>query len=68
MRLSYEEWAAERLREKSRCRVERSMTCIPLRSDPICRACHESDQVRPGAGATGLSERPAGGPARGGTA
>lgn len=43
-RISYEHWAIERLRKKEACRVERSMTCVPLRDDPICRACFDGDQ------------------------
>jgi hypothetical protein len=43
MRVSYEIWAAGKLRVKARCRVEGSMSCIPLRSDPICLGCYESD-------------------------
>jgi hypothetical protein len=44
MRISYEHWAIERLRKKETCKVERSMTCVPLRDDPICRACFEGEQ------------------------
>jgi hypothetical protein len=56
MRLSYEAWAQTRLTERQICRVERSMSCIPLRGDPICRACFESDiegaeEAPPGEGA-----------------
>ena len=43
MRISYEHWAIERLRKKKMCKVERSMTCIPLSDDPICRACFEGE-------------------------
>ena len=41
--LSYELWSVEQLKVKRRCRVERGISCIPLRSDPICRACYEAD-------------------------
>lgn len=44
MRISYEAWAQARLAERQICRVERSMSCIPLRGDPICRACFESER------------------------
>ncbi len=40
--LSYERWAVGRLSMGERCRVEASMSCIPLREDPICRSCFES--------------------------
>ncbi len=40
--LSYERWAVGRLSMGERCRVEASMSCIPLREDPICRSCYES--------------------------
>ena len=40
--LSYERWAVGRLSMGERCRVEVSMSCIPLREDPICRSCFES--------------------------
>jgi hypothetical protein len=44
MRISYEHWAIERLRKKETCKVERSTTCVPLRDDPICRACFEGEK------------------------
>ncbi len=40
--LSYERWAVGRLSMGERCRVEVSMSYIPLREDPICRSCFES--------------------------
>jgi hypothetical protein len=43
-RMSYEHWAIERLRNKDMCRMERSMTCVPLRDDPICLACFEGEE------------------------
>jgi|Deesub1362A_J573_1020465.scaffolds.fasta_scaffold00740_30 hypothetical protein len=42
--MKYEVWALEQLTQKVRCRVEKSMSCIPLRNDPICQACYESDK------------------------
>lgn len=51
MELKYERWATARLINKARCLVEKSMTCIPLRGDPICRACYEESKrqcIRPG--------------------
>ena len=39
--MRYESWAFERIKNKPKCSVEPSMTCIPLRDDPICRACYE---------------------------
>lgn len=44
--MTYETWAMRQLRERPQCRVEGSMSCIPLRNDPICRACYESDIER----------------------
>jgi hypothetical protein len=44
MSVSYERWAMERLKCRKKCRVERAMSCVPLRDDPICRACFESDR------------------------
>jgi len=43
MRPTFFRWAFEQLRAKTRCRVERSMTCLPLFNDPICRACYEGE-------------------------
>ena len=40
--MRYELWVVEQLRQKPPCRMEQSMTCIPLRNDPICRACYEA--------------------------
>lgn len=45
MRMSYEFWAVERLRKKETCKVERTMSCIPLRDDPICGACYEGEKA-----------------------
>jgi hypothetical protein len=61
MRASYELWAVGQLKEKKRCRVEGTMSCIPLRTDPICRGCFESDmeeirQARPAAIGKSASE------------
>lgn len=42
--MRYEIWAFEQLRGKNRCRIEHSMACIPLRNDPICKACYESSE------------------------
>jgi hypothetical protein len=39
--MTYETWAMRQIREGSRCKVEGSMSCIPLRNDPICWACYE---------------------------
>lgn len=39
----YEDWAMRRLRKAVPCRVEPQMHCVPLRGDPICRACYEID-------------------------
>ena len=38
---SYERWAVGRLSLGTRCTLETSMSCIPLREDPICRGCFE---------------------------
>ncbi len=46
MRLGYEWWSLKRLNEQPPCSVEPSMSCIPLRGDPICRACFETDILR----------------------
>ena len=43
-RLSYERWSIKRLAEEISCRVEKGMTCIPLRTDPICRQCFEDER------------------------
>jgi hypothetical protein len=45
MRLNYERWILSRLTERPRCSLESSMRCIPLRGDPICMACFESDAI-----------------------
>ena len=42
-------WAIERLAERKMCKVERSLTCIPLKGDPICGACYEGDDAAVGA-------------------
>lgn len=47
MRLSYEKWTLRRLAEKPRCNMEPSMSCIPLRGDPICMACFETEIEEP---------------------
>jgi hypothetical protein len=39
----FERWTLERLTERPRCSVEPSMSCIPLRGDPICMACFEAE-------------------------
>jgi hypothetical protein len=39
----YEQWSTKQMQEGPRCRVEHSISCIPLRSDPICYACFELD-------------------------
>ncbi len=44
--LSYERWAVGRLSIGTRCQVEPSMSCIPLREDPICRSCYEGHVER----------------------
>jgi hypothetical protein len=46
MMLNYERWTLNRLTEKPRCSLEPSMNCIPLRGDPICMACFESDAIK----------------------
>lgn len=32
-------WVLERLTHKKPCKVEPSMSCLPLRDDPICSSC-----------------------------
>ncbi|MCK4911800.1 MAG: hypothetical protein KAR83_09160 [Thermodesulfovibrionales bacterium] len=44
--LSYERWVVGRLSIGTRCQVEPSMSCIPLREDPICRSCYEGHKER----------------------
>ncbi|MBI4822642.1 MAG: hypothetical protein HY805_00200 [Nitrospirae bacterium] len=44
MKKSFDRWAVEQIKERVRCRVERSMTCLPLKGDPICSACYEADK------------------------
>lgn len=43
MKKTFDRWAAGQLRVRARCRVESSMSCLPLSNDPICAACYESD-------------------------
>jgi hypothetical protein len=43
MRQPYDRWASDQLGRRKRCRVDASISCIPLRGDPICRACYDSD-------------------------
>ena len=40
----YEQWSTEQMQEGVTCRVEHSISCIPLRSDPICNSCYELDR------------------------
>ena len=56
----FERWAIKRMKEKERCKVERSMTCLPLTNDPICRACYEGAGSPFGGAATpyGATESP----------
>lgn len=44
--MKYEVWAVERLKGRAKCAVEPSMTCIPLRGDPICMTCFELDVTK----------------------
>ena len=45
MGISYDDWVVGRLRDRALCRVEPGMSCIPLREDPICRACFDDDMA-----------------------
>lgn len=40
---SFDAWAVARIRSRARCTVEPSMTCLPLKHDPICSACREAN-------------------------
>lgn len=35
-----------RLREKARCKVEKSQSCYPLKKDPICRSCYDETMLK----------------------
>ncbi len=39
---TYEEWSAGMIRGQDKCLVESSMHCIPLKDDPICKACYQA--------------------------
>ncbi len=43
MRPSWNEWTVRRLADRPRCRADAKNVCVPLRKDPLCRACYESD-------------------------
>jgi hypothetical protein len=45
MRPNYERWTLRRLTEKPRCSMEPTMSCIPLRGDPICMSCFEAEEI-----------------------
>ena len=55
--LSYEKWAVSRLSESSKCKLENSMACIPLREDPLCRGCFEAVKAAQNR-SEGIKERP----------
>lgn len=42
----YEQWSTEQMQEVVRCRVVDNLSCIPLRSDPVCWSCYELDKAK----------------------
>ena len=46
--LTYERWAVSVLAMGRPCKATKAMTCVPLRDDPLCRACYEDEKAEEG--------------------
>lgn len=39
----FRKWALKRLQARIRCRIEKSLHCIPLECDEICASCFNAE-------------------------
>ena len=44
--MGYEHRASERMKKDEACQPHGMQSCVPLKNDPICRACLESDSIK----------------------